>query len=903
MNTRLMHGTMGRSGAFFARVFAWIIVVSPAAMAQRAPVLDTLPWMDQGRATESRVADLIGRMTLAEKISQMVDHAAAIPRLQVPSYVWWNESLHGVAFAGHATVFPQVIGMAATWDTALVRRIGDVTSTEARAKYHESVRNDQRAWFYGLTFWAPNVNIFRDPRWGRGQETYGEDPFLTSRLGVAFVKGMQGDDPRYLKVVATPKHFAVHSGPEPLRHQFNVNVSPHDLEDTYLPAFRATLTEGGAQSVMCAYNAIDGVPACANGNLLRDHLRRDWGFDGYVVSDCSAVADVTTGHKYTPDLAHAAAAALKAGTDLECGFAPGLAYTALEQAVAEKLVTEADIDAALRRLFTARFRLGMFDSPDSFPYGRTPMTEVNSAAHRALALQAARESMVLLRNEHNTLPLGAHTRRIAVVGPTAELVQSLQGNYNGNPLNPITPIAGIEKRFSGASVTYAQGAALVDGLPIPIAHSALRSGEVEGLLGEYFTNTDFRGAPARTQVDRTVNFNWDKVSPVPMLPRSEYSVRWTGTINPLAAGDYRFDARVNPCYGCNDPETYRIYVDGSLVANGASPDFRDPPGAAPHTREGVVHFADTRAHAIVLEYVHHGAAAGIDLRWFPPTSALRDEAVAVARNADVVIAFLGLTPELEGEEMPVQLPGFSGGDRTDIRLPATQRDLLYALHARGVPVVVVLTSGSAIALDETRTSALLEAWYPGEEGGTAIAETLAGDNNPAGRLPVTFYASDDQLPPFDDYAMRDRTYRYLHGTPRYGFGFGLSYSLFAYSQLAMPARAIRAGDSLAVSITVTNTSGRAGDEVVELYITPPQDKLTPVRALAAFTRVHLAAGATARVQLHITPRAMAIVTEKGERLVTPGRYVVSVGGAQPGSGISAVRGEFTVRGPSVVVPR
>ena len=880
-------------------MFAVVAMLPRFAKAQASVAAQSFPFLDPALPIETRVNDLVARMTLDEKISQMVDHAAAIPRLRVPSYVWWNESLHGVAFAGHATTFPQVIGMAATWDTALVRRMGDVTATEARAKYHESVRANQRAWFYGLTFWAPNVNIFRDPRWGRGQETYGEDPFLTSRLGVAFVKGMQGDDPRYLKVVATPKHFAVHSGPEPLRHQFDVDVSPHDLEDTYLPAFRATLTEGRAQSVMCAYNAIDGVPACANTVLLRDHLRRDWGFTGYVVSDCSAVADVVTGHKYAVDFAHAAAAALKAGTDLECGFAPGLAYQALGDAVKQNLIAESDIDTAVRRLFTARFQLGMFDPPESYAYGRTPMTEVTSAPHRALALQAARESMVLLKNKEGILPLGAKAKRIAVVGPTAELVQSLQGNYNANPVDPVTPVAGIEKRFTGARVTYAQGSVLVDGLPNPIPHSALRTAGAEGLRGEYFDNIDFRGAPAVVRIDRVINFNWDKASPAPGIGRNDYSVRWTGTLTPPGAGDYRFDARVNNCYGCQAPESYRIYVDGTLIADGTSPDFRD--SSRTLKREGTLHFADTKPHEIKLEYVHRGAAGGIDLRWLPPANVLRAEAVATARAADVVVAVLGLSPELEGEEMPVRLPGFSGGDRTDIRLPAVQRDLLYSLSATGVPIVVVLTSGSALAFDDNRVAAVIEAWYPGEEGGTAIAETLAGDNNPAGRLPITFYASDDQLPPFDEYAMADRTYRYFRGTPRYGFGFGLSYSTFHYGRLSVPSASVRAGDSVTISVSVTNQGKRAGDEVVQLYLTQPRSAVTPAHTLAGFARVHLPAGSTRRVTLRVAPRTLAVVNEKGDHVIVPGAYGVSVGGAQPG--VAGVRGSFTIRGSPVVLPR
>ena len=496
-------------GLLVGLVLAFPVHAQQAVTAQAAYMNPALP-------LEQRINDLIGRMTLEEKVSEMRDHAAPIPRLGVPKYDWWNEGLHGVAFAGYATNFPQVIGMAATWDTDLVHMMGETVSTEARAKYNEAVRNDHREMFFGLTFWAPNINIFRDPRWGRGQETYGEDPFLTSRMGVAFVTGMQGNDPQHFRVVSTPKHYAVHSGPEPLRHGFNVDVSPHDLEDTYLPAFRATVTEAHAQSVMCAYNSIDGVPACASTMLLGDHLREAWKFDGYVVSDCAAVADIDTGHHYAPDMAHAAAAAVRAGTDLECGFGPGQAFPALVDAVHQGLIKESELDTALRRLFRARFKLGMFDPPSSFPYGRIAVSEVNSPEHRQLSLRAARESIVLLKNRDHTLPLKAGITRIAVVGPTAELIQSLQGNYNGPPPSPVSPLDGIENRFSSAKVAYAQGATLVEGFATPIEHTALHpaSGSGHGLTGEYFSSPDLSGTPVLTRTDRNINFNWDKVVPV-----------------------------------------------------------------------------------------------------------------------------------------------------------------------------------------------------------------------------------------------------------------------------------------------------------------------------------------------------------------------------------------------------
>jgi beta-glucosidase len=848
-----------------------------------------LPFMDSTLPVDQRVDDLIGRMTLEEKVAQMQNSAPAIPRLGVPKYDWWNEGLHGVAFSGTATNFPQVIGMAATWDASLVHRMGETVSTEARAKYNEAIRQDDRERFFGLTFWAPNINIFRDPRWGRGQETYGEDPYLTGRLGVAFVKGMQGDDPNYLKVVSTPKHFAVHSGPEPLRHKFNVDVSLHDLEDTYLPAFRATLTEGHAQSVMCAYNAIDGPPACANEMLLREHLRDAWQFGGYVVSDCGAVSDVDTGHHYAADMAHAAAAAVKAGTDLECGSA----YKALVDAVHQGLITEAELDVSLHRLFRARFRLGMFDPLESYAYGRIPFSEDNSAGHRKLALQAARESMVLLKNEAGALPLKAGLKKIAVVGPTAELVQDLYGNYNGPPPEPVLPLEGIEKRFAQATIVYAQGSSLVDGFAMPVEHTALRpaTGAGFGLTGEYFASKDMTGTPVLTRVDRVINFNWDKVVPVSGLSRNNFAVRWSGSFVPPAAGDYKLGVRMNYCYSCQNAEGFKLYLDGQLLVESASAERRA-------LIEAPVHFSDTQPHAIRLEYFHGSGTAGIDLTWQAPADVLRKEAFDAAMQADVTVAFVGLSPTLEGEEMPVKLDGFSGGDRTAIDLPEAQEDLIRTVAGTGKPLIVVLQNGSALAVnwEQQHANAILEAWYPGEEGGTAIAETLAGDNDPGGRLPLTFYASLGQLPAFEDYSMQGRTYRYFSGKPLYGFGYGLSYTTFAYGNLKAPAASVDAGKPVVVTVDVRNTGAVAGDEVVQLYLTQPKGFETPLRELAGFQRVHLVPREGARVTFTIDPRSLGQVDEAGHRKILPGEYTVSLGGSQPEQGRPTVTAKFTVVG-------
>ena len=887
-----------RHARILSAFFTGLALLSTPAIAQQPPSPSALPYMNPALPVDQRVTDLIGRMSLEEKVSQMRDHAPAIHRLGVPKYDWWNEGLHGVAFAGNATNFPQVIGMAATWDTRLVHIMGQTISTEARAKYNQAMREGEHEMFFGLTFWAPNINIFRDPRWGRGQETYGEDPFLTSRMGVAFVTGMQGQDPKFFRVISTPKHYAVHSGPEPLRHRFNVDVSPHDLEDTYLPAFRAAVTEAHAQSIMCAYNAIDGVPACANSMLLRDHLRNDWHFGGYVVSDCAAVADINTGHHYAPDMAHAAAAAVKAGTDIECGFAQGQAFPALVDAVHQNLITEAELDTSLRRLFSARFRLGMFDPPNSYAYGRIPFTEDNSAAHRQLSLQAARESMVLLKNENHTLPLSSATRRIAVIGPTAELVQSLQGNYNGPPPSPVYPLDGIEKRFSSAHILYAQGSSLVEGLAMPIEHTALHpaSGSGSGLTGVYFDSSDLTGQPVLTRVDRNINFNWDKVVPVKGLQRNNYSVRWTGTLVPPAAGDYKLGVRVNYCYACENAEGFKLFLDGKLLVEST----QHKTGERGAVIEAPIHFNDTNPHPIRLEYMHGSGSAGVDLTWQAPASVLREQAIEAASKSDVILAFVGLSPSLEGEEMPVKLDGFSGGDRTAINLPAVQEELLKALAATGKPLVVVLQNGSALAINwaQQHANAILEAWYPGEEGGTAIADTLAGINNPAGRLPLTFYASLDQVPAFDDYSMQGRTYRFFSGEPLYRFGYGLSYTSFGYGGLKLLPASVKAGEPITVEAQVKNTGATAGEEVAQLYLTQPKGFETPLRLLVGFTRIHLGPGESSPVHLTIDPRSLGQVDAKGNRLILPGVYTVSLGGSQPGKDTQVLTGTFTITSQS-----
>ncbi len=867
--------------------------IAPAVLAQTAA---PLPYQNPSLPTEQRVADLVSRMTLDEKVEQMINTSAAVPRLGVPAYDWWNEGLHGVARSGYATLFPQAIGMAATWDTELLGNISTVISTEARAKYNEAIRHDVHSIYYGLSIWSPNINIFRDPRWGRGQETYGEDPFLTSRLGVAFVEGLQGANPSYFKVIATPKHYAVHSGPESTRHSANVDPSPHDLWDTYLVAFRATITEAKADSIMCAYNAVDGEPACANKRLLQTILRGDWGFKGFVTSDCGAVDDFYQkgAHGFSTDQEAAAVAALRAGTDTNCGST----YKALGSAVQKGLVQESEIDVSLRRLFTARYKLGLFDPAGADPYDAIPFSEVGSPAHHALALATADESMVLLKNDAAMLPLAASKyRTIAVIGPNAASLAAIEGNYNAVPRNPILPLDGMIDGFKGSHILYAQGSSYADGVAVPVPRTLLRTAShAEGLQAEYFASDDFTGAPAATRIDPQIDFDWNSASPVPQVPAGHFAVRWTGTIAAPAAGVYEFQMRLAHCYPCGDREKFSVYLDGKPVAGFASPDFAESRQSG--TPRFQMTFADTQPHQLRVEYLHKAPlfGAGISMEWVPRPGLLEPAAVAAARQADVTVAFVGLSPELEGEEMPIHVEGFSGGDRTDIKLPAAQQHLLEAVAATGKPLVVVLMNGSALSVNwaQQHANAILEAWYPGEAGGQAIADTLSGRNNPGGRLPVTFYASVDQLPPFDSYAMQGRTYRYFAGEPLYGFGYGLSYTTFTYSQPRLSTPNLQAGADLTVEVEVKNTGTRDGDEVAELYLAPPKTSVSPRLELAGFSRVHLARGETRKVRFTLDPRTLSQVDDKGMRAVTPGAYKLYVGGSQPAPNAAPV--SFTIQG-------
>jgi len=870
-------------------------------------------WLDTKLPAAERAHDLVGRMTLDEKASQLEDWATAIPRLGIPDYQTWNEALHGVARAGYATVFPQTIGMAATWDPAIVHNMGEIISTEARAKYNQAQREGNHRIFYGLTFWSPNINIFRDPRWGRGQETYGEDPFLTGKMGVAFVSGVQGGDLDHLRAVATSKHFAVHSGPETLRHGFNVDPSPRDLEETYLPAFRATVTEGHVQSVMCAYNSIDEWPACTNKMLLKEHLRDAWGFNGFVVSDCGAIVDINRGHKKTRDVEHSAVLALDAGVDLSCSmWNPG--FNTLADAARQGLISEDLITQAAERLYTARFQLGLFDPQGYNPLDNLSYSDILLRRDREAALKAAEESIVLVKN-NGALPFKTAPRHIAVIGPTADLLPSILGNYNGTPIDPITPLDGMLQQFRSSPILYAQGSTLAVGASVPVPRTVFGLGH--GLKTEFFATPDWTGRPVATLTQPAIQDDWENAEPVPQLATHDYSVRWTGTLAVPAPGHYVFTLEQGDSFPYTPVESYRFILDGKVLSEGnlregtdlsVMGNFYASPGASPTAPPAehfpkrpsiAVDFTDTKPHDFRLEYSHASDAAGggLTLKWEAPAQAQLDEAVARAKEADVVVAFAGLSPQLEGEEMKIKIDGFEGGDRTSLELPAPQQKLLEAMAATGKPFIVVLQSGSAVALNwaNEHADAILEAWYPGVAGGEAIARTLAGINNPAGRLPVTFYASLDNMPAFTDYTLKGRTYRYFTGKPLWGFGYGLSYSTFKYGPIKLSAETLKAGDPLTATVAVTNTSAIPGDEVVEAYLKTPQPD-GPIHSLAGFQRVHLAAGVTRAVAITIDPRSLSSVDDKGDRAILPGKYILSLGGAQPQDTSAKSETGFTITG-------
>ena len=857
---------------------------SAAGGAQTAPAGSATPFNNPALTPEVRAADLVSRMTLEEKAAQLGHTAPAIPRLGVPAYNWWNEGLHGVARAGIATVFPQAIGMAASWDEPLMHKVGDTVSTEFRAKFVERRHPDGGSDFYrGLTVWSPNINIFRDPRWGRGQETYGEDPYLTGRIGIGYITGLQGNDPKFLRVVATSKHFAVHSGPESNRHKEDVYPSLHDLEDTYLPAFRATVTEGKVESLMCVYNAIDGVPGCANDRLMEGYLRKDWGFKGYVVSDCGAAANIYREDSlhYTKTPEEGVAKGFSAGMDVICGDYRNNMTTdadSIVRAVNKGLLPIAVVDRALVRLFSARIRLGLFEPAAAQPFAGITARDYDTPEHRALSERMARASMVLLKND-GILPLKGEPRTIAVIGPNADSMDALVGNYYGTPSAPVTVLAGIRARYPNSKILYTEGTGLVGPAEPPVPDSALSvdsAGKTPGLKMELFKGVNLEGVPVETKTTANATFDW--------TGDRESSARWTGTITAPESGEYQFR------YASENG--YRVWVDNKLVVDEWGV------GDSPSILAGTITLEKGKRYPIKVEAFQRGAKSRQKLVWSPP-SANGDDAVAAAKQADVVIFVGGLSARIEGEEMKLKVPGFAGGDRTSLDLPGPQQKLLERLHGTGKPVVLVLMNGSALSVNwaDKNLPAIVEAWYPGGQGGAAVASLLAGDFNPGGRLPVTFYKSVDQLPAFGDYAMGNRTYRYFKGDVLYPFGYGLSYTSFGY---ANGKASSVTGTSATVSVDVTNTGGMDGDEVVQLYVSHPGVEGAPIRSLQGFQRVHLKKGETRTVTFALDDRRLSTVDDKGVRRVVPGKVQLWVGGGQPVGKTAGTKLEFDVTGSATL---
>jgi beta-glucosidase len=880
--TRIVAGIVACTGTLFFGLILQFAVAQDTA---------NLPYMNPNLSPEQRAADLVHRMTLAEKASQMQNNSAAVPRLNVPAYQWWSEALHGVINQG-VTEYPEPIGLAATLDALGIHTMATQIGIEGRIKHVQDSSSGHTGIGGGLDFWAPNLNIFRDPRWGRGQETYGEDPFLTGRMGVAYVTGMQGDDPKYYRVIATPKHYAVHSGPEPTRHFADVDVSKHDEVDTYEPGFRAAIVEGKAGSVMCAYNAINGEPACANRYLLQDQLRGKWGFQGYVVSDCDAVRDVAANHRYRPTQAQGAAISVIRGMDNECvtftsryGEPVDKAYI---DAVQLGYLPESTLDTALIRLFTARMKLGLFDPPEMVPYTKIDEKELDSAEHRALARKLANESMVLLKND-GLLPIKPGIKKIAVVGPLADQTRPLLGNYAGTPTHIVSVLDGLKAEFPNATITYVAGTQFLrnEGNPVPDSVLTTPDGK-PGLKSEY---SEFMGRPGMganapvlvSRIEPNVNLTGSNL-PSEVAGKKTIGVRWTGFITAPDTGDYLVGVR-GMGFG-------RLSIDGKQVAMlGARGEVDAAVGRA--------HLVKGQKAELSLMYGNMGGGkAQAQLIWAKASDVPSPEATAAAKNADIVIAVVGITSRLEGEEMPVTEPGFLGGDRTAIDLPAPEEALVEAVAATGKPLAVVLVNGSALAVNwiDEHANAVLEAWYPGEEGGAAVAETLSGKNNPAGRLPVTFYKDLSQLPNFEDYSMEGRTYRYFKGKPLYPFGYGLSYTTFKYSDLSVPMQAVAAGQPVAADVTVTNTGDRAGDEAVELYLKFPDVKGAPLIALRGFQRIHLEPGASQKVHFELKDRDLVMVTEDGNPIIAQGEYTVSIGGGQPDAGAPGVTGQFHIEG-------
>lgn len=846
------------------------------------------PYLDASLPLDVRVDDLVQRLTLEEKVAQMASAAPAVERLGIPAYDWQNECLHGVGKIAdrRVTVFPQPIGLAATWDAEGIRRMAQCIADEGRAIYFDALHAGNRSAYYGLTYWAPNINIFRDPRWGRGHETFGEDPFLAGALGKEFVGGLQGDDPVALRASACAKHYAVHSGPESVRHQFDVKVSDRDLWETYLPAFRDLVVDGGVSGIMCAYNAYSGRPCCGNDLLMMDILRNRWAFSGYVTSDCGAIDDFYKGHRTHPDTISAATDAVLHGTDLDC--IRDVTFSTLVRAVREGRLPESYIDNAVKRLFAIRFRLGMFDSRRSGAWADPSMKAVDSPRHRALALDMARKSVVLLKNEDATLPLDRGIGKIAVVGPNAADEFVMLGNYHGYPSHVGTVLEAVRKHLSpSAEVVYEK----LTGLLEPDHFKPLESAPLSapdgtcGFQAEYFAGSSFGGAPVVRNI-RNISMKYlGRTQIAEGLESGDFSVRYSAVFVPDSSAVYtlRLDS----------DKRFRYSVNGTVCVDAMK-------GKAKANGDYSAWFEAGKKYDILIEVVMKGRHGylSFDIGTLSPRSP--ESMAAGLADADAIIFVGGISPALEGEQNGVACEGFDDGDRTTVMLPEVQTRMMKALAATGKPLVFVMMTGSALACpwEDANVPAIVNGWYGGQAGADAVADVIFGDFNPSGRLPVTFYRDDADLPPFTDYAMDGRTYRYFRGEPLYPFGHGLSYTSFAYDSLTLPGR-IPSDGSAKVDVRVTNTGAVAGGEVVQLYLshadgTPGSD--VPLRALKGFRRVHLDPGESTVVSFILSPRHLSRFTDAEGIAVHPGELTVAVGGGQPGTDAPCVTGKITITG-------
>jgi beta-glucosidase len=842
---------------FFLLLF---IVISINVKAQ-------LPYQNSNLTSAERAKDLTGRLTLEEKASLMLDQSPAIPRLGIKKFNWWSEALHGLANNGGVTVFPEPIGMAASFNDSLVYQVFNAVSDEVRAKYNEAMqKGEENRRFLSLSVWAPNINIFRDPRWGRGQETYGEDPYLTSRMGIAVVRGLQGpDDTKYMKLLACAKHYAVHSGPEWSRHQLNLNnVSPQDLWQTYLPAFKAVVQKAGVREVMCAYQRLDDEPCCGNTRLLQTILRNDWGFKYMVVSDCGAISDFYTSHKVSSDATHAAAKASLAGTDVECGY--NYAYKEIPAAVKRGLITEDNVNTHLMRLLEGRFDLGEMDNDSLVSWSKIPMSVVNSAVHQKLALDMALQSMTLLQNRDNILPLSKSIKRVAVVGPNADNKEMMWGNYNGTPVTTITILDGIRSTLPAKKVFYTNGCDMVDTMVTENAFAQCTIDGKTGLKATYWNNRLFDGQPVITQqitspIQLTVLGQHEFA---PGVHLDNFSATYETNFKPAESGEINFNTEA-----CG---AFQLIVSGDTI--GRSRMWR----ALPHkfsykVEKGKVYKIEAR----FTQIDNWTASLGFNFGKEVPVE--YKSLIEKLKGVDVVIFVGGISPRLEGEEMPVHLPGFKGGDRTNIELPAVQRNCLKALKAAGKKIIFVNCSGSAIGMvPETEScDAILQAWYSGEQGGRAVADVLFGNYNPSGKLPITFYKNIDQLPGFEDYSMKGRTYRYM-SNPLFPFGFGLSYTTFSIGNARLNKTEIKKGDDVQLTIPVSNTGKRNGTEIVQVYVRKVSDTSGLLKTLKGFKRIDIPAGKTGEAIIDLPYDSFEFYDGNTYQMdVVPGEYDVWYG--------------------------